>query len=180
MLVAISNKFEHKDKCKDKNGVFNNNYIIDTTLGNDQGTIREVRFAFDIDKKDGFMFNDQLTDCFGIGNVSVFHTFKHEDGKTVTTPVYYVNNDTEEIIEKEEWENSCHSSNFVFPGWDSSTVVQSIHDNGDCEEISFLVRKVVDPKEINLHFLLHLNEDFDDDLLQDACEMLSKDWLPIK
>ena len=31
---------------------------------------------------------------------------------------------------------------------------------------------MVDPKEISMHFLLHLNEDFDDDLLQDAVELL--------
>jgi len=31
---------------------------------------------------------------------------------------------------------------------------------------------VMDPKEISLHFLLHMNEDFDDDLLQDAVDLL--------
>jgi len=30
----------------------------------------------------------------------------------------------------------------------------------------------MDPKEISLHFLLHMNEDFDDDLLQDAVDLL--------
>jgi hypothetical protein len=30
----------------------------------------------------------------------------------------------------------------------------------------------MDPKEIALHFLLHVNEDFDDDLLKDAVELL--------
>ena len=30
----------------------------------------------------------------------------------------------------------------------------------------------MDPKEISLHFLLHLNEDFDDDLLSDAIGLL--------
>lgn len=30
----------------------------------------------------------------------------------------------------------------------------------------------MEPKEISLHFLLNLNEDFDDDLLQDALELL--------
>lgn len=30
----------------------------------------------------------------------------------------------------------------------------------------------MDPKEISLHFMLHINDDFDDDLLQDALELL--------
>jgi hypothetical protein len=30
------------------------------------------------------------------------------------------------------------------------------------------------PKEMYLHFMLHINEDFDDDLLQDAVELLTE------
>jgi hypothetical protein len=32
----------------------------------------------------------------------------------------------------------------------------------------------MDPKEIALHFMLHINEEFDDDLLQDALELLEQ------
>jgi hypothetical protein len=35
-----------------------------------------------------------------------------------------------------------------------------------------MTKKILDPKEIALHFLLHINEDFDDDLLQDAVDLL--------
>jgi dynactin complex subunit len=51
-------------------------------------------------------------------------------------------------------------------------LVQSYHENGDVEDIVVTCKKVMEPKEISLHFLLHLNEDFDDDLLQDAIELL--------
>ncbi len=77
-LVAITNKLDHKDKCK-KNGILQNNYIIDTSLGNEQATIREVKFLFG-KAEDGFCYNDQLTECFGLGNVSVFHTFRWKEG----------------------------------------------------------------------------------------------------
>jgi hypothetical protein len=33
--------------------------------------------------------------------------------------------------------------------------------------------KALDPKEISLYFMLHINEDFDDDLLGDAIELLN-------
>jgi hypothetical protein len=36
------------------------------------------------------------------------------------------------------------------------------------DKFTLYTKKVMDPKEIALHFLLHLNEDFDDDLLKDA------------
>lgn len=58
------------------------------------------------------------------------------------------------------------------PGWDSATVVEGFHTNGDVDNVKVTVKKIMDPKEISLHFLLHLNEDFDDDLLQDAIELL--------
>ena len=130
-LCSLSNKLDHKDKCKDKNGVINNNYIIDATLGNDQATIRETKFVFDVEP-DGFCYNDQLIDCFGVGHVSIFHTFRHSEGKTLTTPVYYVNNETEEIVYRDTWEVSCYADNRYFPGWDSSTMVDAYHYNGDC------------------------------------------------
>lgn len=171
MVAALSNKSDHKEKCKDKNGVYNNNYVVDASMGEDKATIRQAKFTFKVES-DGFCYNDQLTNCFGLGNVSVFHTFRHKDGQVQTTPVYYVQNETEQIIATEEWESTCFADNFFFPGWDGSTVVQAYHTNGDCEDCTITVKKVVDPKEISMSFLLHLNEDFDDDMLQDAVELL--------
>ena len=169
--MALSNKFEHKEKCKDKNGVFNNIYIIDATTGNDKATIREAKFTFEIEP-DGFMYNDQLTSCYGMDGVSVFHTFRHKEGQVQTTPVYYVHNETEEIIHRETWQATSWADNFFFPAWDGSVVVEAYKMNGDCEDCTFTTKKMVEPKEISMHFLLHLNEDFDDDLLQDAVELL--------
>lgn len=40
------------------------------------------------------------------------------------------------------------------------------------DEFTLKVKKVMDPKEIALHFMLHINDDFDDDLMQDALELL--------
>lgn len=47
--------------------------------------------------------------------------------------------------------------NFFVPGWDSATVVEAFHENGDVDNVKVTVKKVMDPKEISLHFLLHLN-----------------------
>lgn len=46
------------------------------------------------------MYNDQLIDFFGIGTISVFHTFRHNNGMPVESPIYYLQNETEEIIHK--------------------------------------------------------------------------------
>lgn len=49
-------------------------------------------------------------------------------------------------------------------------------ENGDVEQFTLKIKKVMDPKEIALHFMLHINEEFNDDLLQDALELLDYIW----
>jgi hypothetical protein len=120
MIVAITSKNENK--AKNKNNVVNNNFILDATPGNDKAVLREAKFDFGAEP-DGFSFNDQLIDFFRLGGASVFHTFRHDKGEVLSTPVYYINNETEEIIYQDEWKSICYASNFFFPGWDSSTIV---------------------------------------------------------
>lgn len=106
-----------------------------------------------------------------MGPVSVFHTFRHENGKALTTPVYYVSHETETIVAEETWEASCYF-NFFVPGFDTALMVEAYHENGDVKNVNVTTKKVMDPKEISLHFMLHINEDFDDDLLKDAVDLL--------
>lgn len=91
-----------------------------------------------------------------MGPVSVFHTFKHEAGVTLETPVYYVNNETEQQVAEDTWKCSCYY-NFYIPGFENATIVEAYHENGDVSDIKVTVKKVMDPKEISLHLLLHLN-----------------------
>ena len=165
MLVCYSNKTE--GNAKNKDGVINNNYIVDEN----QKTIRESKFCFKHKTEENFSWNDQLIEYFYMGNVSVFHTFRHDKGVTLETPVFYVNNETEQQVAEETWHATCYV-NFFVPGFDSSTVIEAFHENGDVTKIDITSKKVMDPKEISLHFLLHLNEDFDDDLLSDAIQLL--------
>ena len=164
MLVANSNKEASNGKNAD--GIVNNSYLINV----EKGTMRETKFWFK-DPKDGFAWNEQMIEYFYMGPVSVFHTFRHEAGKTLTTPVYYVNNETEKVVAEETWEATCYV-NFFVPGFDSGTVIEGFYENGDVKEVGVTTKKVMDPREISLHFMLHLNEDFDDDLLSDAIELL--------
>jgi hypothetical protein len=71
----------------------------------------------------------------------------------------------------DEWECSYRTKYFV-PGFDSCTLIEGEYENGDVQEFTVMTKKILDPKEISLHFLLHINDDFDDDLLQDAIDLL--------
>ena len=65
----------------------NNNYILNVKTKE----IRETKFNF------GRYQNSQI-DHHNIGDISMFRTFNIEDGYPLESPIYYVENETEEII----------------------------------------------------------------------------------
>lgn len=142
--VCVTNKTEQKMVTKE--GIVNNNFILDVALG----TVREANFWFDP------QFNDYLIDYINLGAISMFRTFEFDNGQAKETPTYYVNNETETIVARDKWHCSYKSKYFV-PGFDSSTLVEGEFENGDVEEFAVTTKKVMDPREIHLHFLLHLN-----------------------
>jgi hypothetical protein len=152
MLVANSSK---SAAGRNHAGIENNNYIVDVK----EGTVREAAFYFK-DEKDGFAWNDQMIEYFTLGDVCVFHTFRHEAGKTLTTPVFYVDNAREQVVAQEEWQATCYV-NFYVPGFDRNTVVEGFYENGDVKEIGVTLKtvkdKMIDPRVISLFFMLHIN-----------------------
>jgi hypothetical protein len=75
------------------------------------------------------------------------------------------------MVEVDRWNHSCYC-NFYIPGYDGSSLVLAEFDNGDVKEIHLTIKRLAEMKEVALHFMLHINENFDDDLLQDALELL--------
>lgn len=157
MLVCNSNRPDN-----DPENAVNNNYILDAR----KELIRETKFTFP------GKWNRMLMDYYNLGEISAFHTFAYEKGQPLTTPVYYVHNQREEIIATETWEATC-KTNFYIPGFDTSTVIEAKHATGDVNEVEVTTKRLVTPHEMYLHFMLHINEDFDDDLLHDAIKLLT-------
>lgn len=81
LLVCISNRTEPKD------GPINNNYVWDVSAN----TMRESKFTLG-------KYQDLHLDQYNFGNTCMFRTFDFENGQPLETPVYYINNETEEII----------------------------------------------------------------------------------
>lgn len=75
------------------------------------------------------------------------------------------------MVAGETWLCSYLTKYFI-PGFDNSTLMEGEYENSNVEEFTLKIKKVMDPKEIALHFMLHINDDFDDDLLQDSLELL--------
>ena len=68
----------------------------------------------------------------------------------------HVNNETETIVASDKW-NCSYKSKYFVPGFDSSMLIEGEYENGDVEEFTAITKKIMDPREIHLHFLLHLN-----------------------
>lgn len=41
-----------------------------------------------------------------------------------------------------------------------------MYENGNVQEVKILAKKIMEPKEISIHFLLSLDEKLDEDLLE--------------
>lgn len=62
----------------------------------------------------------------------MFRTFDFKDDKSLRTPIYYVNNETEQIVIKDSWECSyLHKDEPIET--DSGMLVHNQYENGDCE-----------------------------------------------
>lgn len=109
--VCVSNKTE--SRAVNKEGVVNNNFIIDVLAE----TVRETEFSF------AEKYNDFLIDCYYMGPISMFRTFFFQDGKVERTPVYYVNNETEKIVATEDWECTYRTKYFI-PGFDACNLIE--------------------------------------------------------
>ena len=132
-LACISNKTD--SKALNSDGVTNNNFTVDLSAL----TIRETRYWFD--KK----YNDYLIDYLYLGPIAMFRTFFFVDGKVERSPVYYVNNETEQIVAQEDWECTYRTKYYV-PGFDSSTLIEAEYENGDVDEFTVMTKKILDPK----------------------------------
>lgn len=93
MMVCISNKIDDQ-KNKDL-GIIQNNYILDVKTS----VIREAKFSLG-------ELHQLVIDQTYLGHTCMFRTFDFKDGKPLTTPVYFINNETEEIVAKDSWECS--------------------------------------------------------------------------
>lgn len=150
MFVCISSR---KDEA-------NNNYVCDTKTG----VIREAKFSFE-------QYQPLTIDQISFGNTCMFRTFDFENGKTLETPVYYISNETEEIVAQDTWYCS-HLNKYTLVGYDSNMIVDSMFENGNVKEITMKATKVMQPKEITVHFLNEIIDDCDDDLLYEVSKVI--------
>lgn len=126
--------------------------------------MREAKFTFK-------QYQDLHLDQHNFGNTCMFRSFDFDNGQPLPTPVYYINNETEEIIATEEWKCS-YLYKYDFPAYDGNSIVEGIYENGNVEEITVNTKKIMDPKEISVHFLLNTFENCDEDLMYYVTEII--------
>lgn len=83
----------------------------------------------------------------------------------------YIDNFTESVVLNGVWRPTS-LSHFYLPGYDPNLIIEAFHPNSDVSSIEITTKRLLTVAEMSLHFLLSLNEDLDDDLLQDALESM--------
>eukprot|EP00178_Gracilaria_changii_P003646 TRINITY_DN15474_c0_g1_i1.p1 TRINITY_DN15474_c0_g1~~TRINITY_DN15474_c0_g1_i1.p1 ORF type:complete len:122 (-),score=15.27 TRINITY_DN15474_c0_g1_i1:46-411(-) len=120
--------------------------------------MREAKFKFD-------NFQDLTIDQHSFGSTCMFRTFDFQDGKPLSTPIYYIDNEKEEIVHQESnWECS-YLYKYGFTGTDANAIVELKYENGNVTELEAALIKIVNPKEVSAHFLCELIDDCDDNLI---------------
>jgi hypothetical protein len=108
-----------------------------------------------------------------LNSYSVFHTCRCSiSGTSIESSIFYVDNETEEVVFTETWKQPKNWPNYFFPCWKDSSFTRAEYDDKKFEEVTLEIKEIMDLRNQYLQFLLHLNEDFDDDLLQDAISLL--------
>lgn len=102
----------------------------------------------------------------------MFRTFDFLDGKALSTPVYYIDNEKEEIINQETTWECSYLYKYGFVGTDSNTLIELTYENGDVNWLEAAAIKIIHPKEVYTYFLCQTIEDCDDNLVYEVVEML--------
>ena len=99
----------------------------------------------------------------------MFRTFDFENGAALETPVFYIDNEREEIVLEETWKCSyLHKYEMV----GKNTLAEGLYENADVEEATVLIKEFskeffndTATTEIYTHFLEETFEKIDFDLL---------------
>jgi hypothetical protein len=102
----------------------------------------------------------------------MIRTFEYKKGEIQETPVMYFSNTNCQEIFRESW-LCTYRTKYVFPGYDAYAMLENEYENGgNICEFTCRYKKMIEFKEILMFFMLEINENFDDDLMQDVVEMI--------
>jgi hypothetical protein len=79
-------------------------------------------------------WNTLQIDTINMGEISIFHTLDFEKGEPLQTPVFFLNNKTEEIVKVESWKATSRIR-WYLPGYDSYTIIEEECALSEPEEV---------------------------------------------
>jgi hypothetical protein len=124
-------------------------------------------FSFKLPKE----MTELTIDTFSMGMCSVIPTFRFEEGKAKKSPIFYIDNCTEELMFEEEW--CCSHEVKWFPsGYEKDVVYQCKYDNGDIHEIVVVRKLMANARLLGVHFLSSVFPDIDYNLLEQTVDFL--------
>ena len=113
-----------------------------------------------------------------LGNLWVFCLhYKNENWETESLVIHYVRRETQELIHSQELNRpeTCIINNYSVPHFLPFYHVEIEKEDKFFKDFVLHFTTLILPftlREVSLHFLLEINEDFDDDLLMEAVDLI--------
>ena len=85
----------------------------------------------------------------------MFRTFSFEQGKSVRSPAYFVENEKEEIVQDESWV-CTHQQKYKELECDPYTIVESCYDNHDVDRLTVRHISLARRKEMSVFLLVEM------------------------
>jgi hypothetical protein len=70
-----------------------------------------------------------------MGKQSMFRTYDFEKGVPQVTPIYYIDNETEEVVAVEKWRCS-HRNKYEFAAHAPNQLIECEYENGHVESVT--------------------------------------------
>ena len=174
------------NEIKEEDPLFKH-FIVDAGKDEQSASIRQINLPFENESKNKEMqkkYSFCLSFFIDIGEVWVFRLqYQNKNYETEFAALHYVRRETIELIHTEELTHPKTNlkNNRSAPHFPPFCNVE-IEKKTECfKDFVLHFTTLIVPftlREVSLHFLLEINEDFDDDLLMDTVDLIA--WLTDK
>ena len=174
------------NEIKEEDPLFKH-FIVDAGKYEQSASIRQISLPFDNDPKSIEMqkkYPHTLAYFIDLGEVWVFRIeYKNQKYETEFAALHYVRRETIELIHTEELTHPKTNlrNNYYAPHFLPFYYVEIEKKTNYFKDFVLHFTTLIVPftlREVSLHFLLEINEDFDDDLLMDTVDLIA--WLTDK
>lgn len=95
----------------------------------------------------------------------MFRGYDFDKGKPVPSPIYYIDNLSQEIVATEEWLCS-HRTKYELLPYCTSMLIECEYEDGNVDKVTVMTKEIKSRRLISASFVDDMIEDCDENLIQ--------------